>query len=353
MSGWERPTPPPPDGPAPLSYWSHQEADPLGPGRLVRRGWRLYRSAPRRFVLVAAITGSLQSLLALPALASTVALAQGLFDVMADYFGRVMANPEAYRYADQAAIQADLEARIRAVLVPTNDLAALTAAGAGLGGAVGLIGTAALTATALSVAAGRPIPVAFAFRLVAARAGLVKPIVALGIGWATVSWVSVALQTSPDVQAWAGATGSPRSVLIGSLAGGLALVVFVGIVVLAVRWALLVPAVLVEALGVGPGLARAAQLTRGIRIRLGLAMAGILLLEGLVVGIAAAVSGFAVGLSARSFGVGVVVYLAVGLVGNVLWAPWLPAMLGVAYRERAHATEPPEGPDPRSGQAPG
>jgi hypothetical protein len=296
-------------------------------------------------MLIAAITGSLQALLALPSLASAVATAQGIFDVMADYLGSVSANPEAYRFADQQALQAELEARFRAVLVPASDFAALSAVGTGLGGAIGLIGTAALTAMALSVASGRPVPVAFAFRLVAARAGLVKPIVALGLGWMAVTWLSAGLQTSPGVQAWAGEAGSPRSVLIGSLLGALALVVVVGILVLAVRWALFVPAVLVEALGVGPGLARAANLTRGIRIRLGLAMVGILLLQGLVIALLAAVAGFAVGLSAGSVAVGFAAYLTVGLVGNALWAPWLPAMIAVAYRERTSPADPPDLPE--------
>jgi len=345
VSGWERPSPPAPPGAVPGSSWSQPEADPFGPGQLIRRGWRLYRSAARRFLLISAITGSLQTLLALPTLASAALLAQGMFDVMADYLGQVVANPEAYRYADQQALQAELESRLQAVLVPGSDLAALTALGAGLGGAIGLIGTAALTATALSVAAGRPIPAAFAFRLVAARAGLVKPIVALGIGWMAVSWLSVAVQTSPEVEAWVGAAGSPRSILIGSLLSALAVVMVVGIVVFAVRWALYVPAVLVEALGVGPGLARATAVTRGIRIRLGLAMAGILLVELLVISIAATVSGFAVGLSVQSFAVGFAVYLAVELVGNVVLAPWLPAMLAVAYRQRTRPAEPSDVPD--------
>jgi len=341
VSGWDTPAPPAPPAPdqgGQRSYWS-QQADPVGPGRLIRRGWRLYRSAPSRFVLIAAITGSLQTLLAIPSLVSAARFAQGMFDAMTDYFGRVLADPEAYRYADQQALQAELEARLRDVQLPGTDLAALTAVGAGLGAAIGLIGVAALSAMALSVAASRPIPMTFAFRLVAARAGLVKPIVALGLGWMAVSWLTLALQSSPDVAAWAGAAGSPRSVLIGSLLSVLAVVVVVGFVVLAIRWALFVPAVLVEALGVGPGLSRAAQLTRGIRIRLALAMAGLLILQALVVTVLATVVGFAVGFSAGSFALGLAAYLAVGLVINLLWAPWLPATLAVAYRDR---TLPPE-----------
>jgi len=344
VSGWQHPTPP--DEPAPRSYWSQPGTDPFGPGQLIRKGWRLYRSAPRRLVIVAAISGLLQNLVALPSLVWAAAMTRAMFDVMADYFERVLANPEAYRYADQPALQAELENRLRSALVPLPDYSAWTVIGAGLGGAIGLIGTAALTAIALSIAARRPIPVAFAFRLVAARAGLVKPIVALGLGWSAVSWLSTAIQASPDVHAWAGVAGSPRSVLVGSLLSVVAVVVAVGIVVLAVRWALFVPAVLVEALGVGPGLARAAQLTRGIRVRLGLAMAGILLLEAMLVAIAATVAGFAVGFALGSFDLGFATYVLVSVVTNALWAPWLPALFAVAYREKTHVPEPSDDPLP-------
>lgn len=295
---------------------------------------------PHRLLVIAAVTGSLQTLLALPTLASSLAVAQGMFDVLGDYLGRAMTNPETFRAADQQALQAEIEAQLRAVFASGSDLPALTAVSAGLGGAIGLIGVSALTAMALSMAAGRPIPVPFSFRLVAARAGLVKPIVALGISWMAFAWLSVVLQTSPDVQTWTGVPGSPRSVLIGSLLSVLAVVVAVGIVVLAVRWALYVPAVLVEALGIGAGLARAAQLTRGIRIRLGLAMAGILLLQAVVIAIVSIVAGFAAGIAAGSAAIGFGIYVAVGVVINVLWAPWLPAMFAVAYRERTRAAQP-------------
>ena len=332
MSGWEQPTPPDPSRTA--SHWSDHAVDPLGPGQLLRKGWRLYRSAPRRLVPIALIVGAIQALLAIPALAPAAAMVSAMFDVLGDYFDRVLANPQAYRYADQRALQAELEAQLRAVLIPANELAVLSAIGSGISVAIGLVGTAALAAMALSIASGRPIPVPFAFRLVAARAGLVKPIVAIGVGAIAVSLLSLGLQASPDIQSWAGATGSPRATLIAGLLSVLAMVFVAGIVVLAVRWALFVPAVLVEAVGTGPGLSRAALLTKGIRIRLGLAMVGALLLEGLVTAIVALVVGFAIGLAAGSVAVGFAAYLVADLVISALWAPWLPAMLAVAYRER-------------------
>jgi hypothetical protein len=339
VSGWEQP---PEGGPRPATYWAQSQApDPLSPGQLIRAGWRLYRSAPRRFLVIAAIPAVLQALVAVPSLAAALNLTEAMFRVLGEYIERVAANPEAYRNADPSVLQAELEAQLRLVLVPGPDVLAWSAIGGGLAMVVGLVGTAAMTATALASAAGRPIPATFAFRLVAARAGLVKPIAVLGISWVIVAWLPMVLQSSSDLQTWAGAPGSPRSVLIGSLLGVLGLIVVVGIVFLAVRWALYIPAVLVEAIGVGPGLARAARLTHGIRIRLGVAMIGLVLLIAIGVGIAAVVIGFALGLATLSVPVGFAGYLAAGLVGNLLAAPLVPAMLALAYRERTRAGDQP------------
>lgn len=340
MSGWEQPTPPTPGGSPPRSYWTRpSELDALSLGQLIRRAWRLYRSTPRRFLLVAAIPELVRDLLAIPSVVIAGLTVQGVFGVMTDIFRRIAADPEAYRYTDSQAFQAELQARLQAVMLPPVDLAVVSAIGAGAGVAVALIGSSALTAAALAAASGRPISVAGAFRQVAARGGLLKPIIWLGVGWVVVSLLAVVLQTSAGFQAWAGVPGSPRSVLLASLLAGLALIVTIGMVVLAVRWALFIPAMLVEALAVGPGLARAATLTRGIRIRLALAMAGIVILQALSVGIVATVVGFAVGLAAGSVVAGFGAYLIAALIGNLLWAPLVPAMLTLAYRERTHVAE--------------
>ncbi len=63
-------------------------------------------------------------------------------------------------------------------------------------------------------------------------------------------------------------------------------------------------------------------------------MAGIVILQGIIVGIAAAPIGLAVGLAARSVAAGFWAFLLSSLVGNLLWAPLLPSMLALAYRER-------------------
>jgi hypothetical protein len=336
VTGWERPTPPTPDGSAPPSHWSRpSSSDPLSPGQLIRRAWRRYRATPRPLLRVALVPEVIRDLLALPGLVISGLAIQALFAVMADFLARAIADPQAYASGDSLALEAELQAQLQAAILPQPDLVALAALGGGLSVAIGLVGSAALTAAALATAAGRPISIAGAFRLVAARGGLVKPLVAIGIGWVAVSWLTIALETSAELQAWAGAPGSPRIILIGSLLAILGLVVTVGFVVLAVRWALYIPAVLVESLGIRPGLARAARLSSGIRIRLGLALAGILILAALSVGIVATVVGFAIGIATGSVWAGYVAYVITSLAGNLLWAPMVPAMVAEAYRERA------------------
>jgi hypothetical protein len=189
-------------------------------------------------------------------------------------------------------------------------------------------------------ASDRPISIGAVFRRVAACAALVKPIVAIGIGWSVVSWLPLFLQASTGFQTWAGSPGSPRSVLLGSLVAILGLVVGVAVIVLAVRWALYIPAVLSEELGVGEGLARAARLTSGIRVRLGLAIAGIVILQALSIGLVAASIGIVAGIAARSLATGFWTYTIATLIGQLLWAPFVPAMLVLAYRERATSPEP-------------
>lgn len=339
MSGWEQP-PHGPDGSPRRAAWTRPtEVDPLGPGQLIRRAWRLYRATPRRLLLVAAGPELVRDVLGIPGIAIAVGLVEGMVRVLEDYLAAAAADPAAFR-ANPAALQAEFETRIRAILVPPPDLASLSAVMGAGGVVVGLIGTSVLTAAALAAAAGRPISLGGVFGLVARRGGLIWPSIAIGLGWLVVSWLPILLQGSPEFQAWAGQPGSPRSVRIAGLLGVLAVVVLVFVVVLAVRWALYIPAVIAESLGIGSGLDRAARLSHGIRVRLGLATVGILLMHALSVGIAAVVVGISVGISAGSFGVGIAAYLAVSLLGNLLWAPVLPGMLAVAYQTRASGSGP-------------
>ena len=334
MNGWQQPTPRR-DGASADSPWAEaSEADPLGTRKLIRRGFRVYRSSAWHYLRVAAIPEVIRDLLALPGLLVTGLVLERVVGVIADFWGRVAANPEAYQGADSVALQADLQTRLQAVIGPPTGMTAASALAGGLAVSAGLIGCAAVTAAALAAATGRPISVVGAFRVVAARAGLVRSIVALGIAWAAVSLVAVLSAGSDELRAWAGAPGSPRLVLIDGLLGVLVLVVAIGVIVLAVRLAMCLPAILAESLGLGSGITRGMELGRGIQVRLGQALAGILVLHAISVGVVSIAVGFAMGLSAVSASVGVAAYLVATLIGNLLWAPVIPAVLAYAYRER-------------------
>lgn len=334
MSGWQQPTPGR-DGASADSPWAEaSEADPLGTRQLIRRGFRVYRSSAWHYLRVAAIPEAIRSLLALPGLLVTGLLLERVVSVIADFWGRVAANPEAYQGADSGALQSDLQTRLQAVIGPPTEMTAVSAIAGGLAVAAGLIGCAAVTAAALAAATGRPMSVAGAFRVVAARAGLVRAIVAIGIAWAAVSLLPVLLAGSDELRAWAGSPGSPRLVLIDSLLGILVMVVTIGVIVLAVRLAMCLPAILAETLGLAAGITRGMDLGRGIHVRLGQALAAILVLHAISVGVVSIAVGFAVGLSAVSASLGVAAYLVATLIGNLLWAPVIPAVLAYAYRER-------------------
>lgn len=337
MSRWQEP-PSDPGEPARRTFWARSnEADPLGPGQLIRRAWRLYRSVPRPFLAVAAGPELLRAVLAIPSLIVTAGIVEGFMAAFGDYLADAAADPEGYQ-ADPTLLQDEFQAQIQAILVPQPDLAAISAVTGAAGVVVGLIGASVLTAAALAAAAGRPISLGGVVRVVAARGSLVRPIIALAIGWLVVSGVPLLLQTSSEFRAWSGEPGSPRSMLLGSLLSVLGFVVLVLIVILAVRWALYIPVVIAESLGIGSGLDRAAQLSRGIRIRLALAMFGIQLLHSVSVGIVALVVGVTIGISAGSVAIGFIAYLGAALLGGLLWAPVMPAMLAVAYQTRAGET---------------
>ncbi len=334
MSGWQQPPPRPAGASADSSWAEASEADPLGTRQLIRRGFRVYRSSPWHYLKVAAIPEAIRNLLALPGLLVSGHALERVVGVIADFWGRVAANPEAYQGAASVALQTDLQARLQAVVGPPTEMTAVSAIAGGLAVAAGLIGCAAVTAAALAAATGRPMSVAGAFRVVAARAGLVRSIVAIGIAWAAASLAAVLSAGSDELQAWAGAPGSPRLVLIDSLLGILVMVVAVGVIVLAVRLAMGLPAILAELLGFGAGITRGMDLGRGIQVRLGQAIAGILVLHAISVAVGSIAVGFAVGLSVMSASVGVAAYLVASLIGNLLWAPVIPAVLAYAYRER-------------------
>ena len=338
MSGWGQPGGP--NGAGPQTYWERPpEQDPLRPGALIRRGWRLFRSQTRRFLAVAAGPLILVNLIALPTTVTAGRAIEAMVDVFADWITWAVANPDAYRAADEAELQAELQARLQtelqAALVPATDASLALAALGALALAISIVGTAALTAAALAAARGAHVSIPDAFGAALTRGSIVRPTLALGVASFVASVVPTLLGGSPEFQQWAGEPGSPRSLLLGSLFSVAAIVLVVGIVVLAARWALYLPAVLTEPLGVGAGLARAASLSRGLRIRFFLVMVGAWLLQVLVAGLLGTLVGIVVGVAAESIWAGYVVYVIASVLGGLLLAPLLPTAFAVAYLDRA------------------
>jgi hypothetical protein len=317
MSGWVTPATPP----GPVAWEAPEETPGLGVRQLVGGAWGLYRSAGRRLLLVATVPALIQALLALPSIALGVVLIRKMVEVFGE-FSRFRTDPLAF--------QAEFQAAMR----PPTDLTVLAAVAGGISIAVLVIGWAGLTSAALAVSEGRTVSIASAYAPVfARRAGIVIPAVVVGATWAVISAAQAFIQPTGSV------VMSASQLAFYSVISLLILVVSVGAFVLVVTWSLGLPAILAEGLDLRRGLARGAELTRGIRFRLGLAFIVVWILQGLTVGILAGLAGLIGGLLARSVEAGAVVYFAALLIGGVLWLPFLPAMLALAYRDRTTPDE--------------
>jgi hypothetical protein len=306
----------------PVAWVAPEETPGLGVRQLIDGAWRLYRAAGRRLLMVAAVPALVQALLALPGLAIGLGAMEAMLRLFGDFsrFGR---NP--------AAFQAEIQAAMR----PATDLLVIAGVAGGLSMAISIIGWGAITAAALAASEGRPVTIGSAFRVVLAhRSAIVIPALLVGLAWGLVTVVQAAVTPTGPV------LPTPAQTALYSLFGLLVGVVTLVVFILAIVLSLALPAILAEDLGLRRGLARGAALTRGIRMRLGLAFIAVAILQGLSVGIIGGIAAIAGGLIAASLQVGIVIYLVITLIGALLWLPFLPSMLVVAYRDRlAHAAD--------------
>jgi len=330
VSGW---VPPPPStgatGPsgAPVTWAAPEETPGLGTSDLLRGAWHLYGSAAGRLLTVAVIPEAVRAILTLPSLLTAMLGFRAMALVMSD-MSRFETNPEAF------------QAEIRAATRMSPELAVVVGLCGGLTFFVIAIGWSALTAAALEVAAGRSFRVEAMFQAVAARrTGILVPAVVVGIVWALLGLASGLLQPTST-----GVMSASQAALL-SLFAVLVLALTIAGFALAVYWSLGLPAILAERLGLRDGLARGARLTKGIRMRLGLAILAASLLAAITVGVVAGLIAVVGGLAAGSLDVGIGGYLLVSLVGAFLWAPFIPSLLAVAYQDRiaqeATLTPPP------------
>jgi hypothetical protein len=301
---------------APVAWAAPDETPGLGTSELLRGAWHLYGSASGGLLTVAVIPESLRAILTLPSLLLAVHGFRAMALVFSD-MSRFRTNPEAFQAEIQAATRTSPELAIVAGLC------------GGLTFFVIAISWSALTAAALEMTAGRMFTAEAMFRAVAARrSGILVPAVVVGLVWAGLGLASGLFQPTST-----GVPSASQTALL-SLFGVLLFALTIAGFALAVYWSLGLPAILAEQLGLRDGLARGAHLTKGIRIRLGLAIFAASFLAAITVAVVAALIALVGGLAASSLDVAITGYLVVSLVGAFLWAPFIPCLLAVAYRDR-------------------
>jgi hypothetical protein len=317
VSGWTQPQ----GGTAgPIVGWETPvEPEGLGVRESLSAGWRLMRAHIGSLAAIAVIPEVLRNLLLLP----MWLLYWDLFAAQIRFF----ADLDWSRYVtDPEGVQRELEAIFRVPL----EQALASAIGGGLSITVWLIGIGAVTAGTLAAAERRRPSVQDAWRTVTAHPGsLLAPAVMLGLAWGV---LSLPLTLSQGMMS----TGSmnPVGALLGTLAGLVTLAVGVGVLVLIVRWAVVYQVILGEDLGLAAALRRSAQLTAGVRTKIGLALIALGFVAGLVVSMLAFAVGFVAWLVTSSSELTIVSFVGALIVGGLVYVPWATAIVTHIYRQR-------------------
>ena len=128
--------------------------------------------------------------------------------------------------------------------------------------------------------------------------------------------------------------GVGMDAMTGALSSVVIFALYLGVLYLAVRWALYFQVAIAEDTGIRASLSRTAELTAGIRVRIAVAIIVLALLIGLVVSLVgilpAVVVGYAAGSVAAAFVTGAVVWCLTGLV----YLPFFAAALTYVYVRR-------------------
>jgi hypothetical protein len=326
MSGWVPPRPrpsPTPEVPGPVVGWAAPSDDEgLGVGATIREGWTLTRADLAGLAAVTALPVIAWNALLVPLWLGTAHMFERWITFFSELdWSRYRADPEAF------------QREVQAVFQPSTEFAVWTAVLGGLGVVVLIVGAAAVTSATLAAAGGHRVSVAASYRAVADHAAaLVLPAVILGI-----AVVVIGLPLSLSQAGIAASGGGPAASAANALLGLLALVVWVAVIVLAIRWSLAFQAILAEDLGFSGGLARSAALTSGVRTRVGLTLVAAGIAVGFVVTIPSFLLALLVGIATASIMAGVVAYTAALIVSSLVTIPLLVAILTVIYRRRAAA----------------
>lgn len=331
MSGWV--TPPGSsvgsDTPGPVVGWAApEEPEGLGVRDVAREGWALIRPHLWIFAAITAVPTILLDLLIAPLWIST----GRMFEQMATFWTTV----DWTRYAgDPDALERDMEAAMR----PATDLAVLGIVGGGLAFVITIIGLAAVTAATLESGRGRRPSFAAAYRAVGAHLGaIVLPALLLGLGYIVLFTPLTLTQDRIMFE------GSAASQGLSALLGLVALVLEVLVFYLAIRWALYFQVVLEEGLGLRAALARSAELSSGVRIRIGLIIIVWSIIVGVTAGLVAVVIALVVGVATGSVAAGLIAYTVAYSLAALVILPFFLGILTYVYRRRVDDLGP--GPEP-------
>ena len=327
------PDPPPPIG---ASGWARytppDDAHSISVGGLLGEAWRTYRRAFGPLLLIGLVVGLLVILLSLPSDVYSLRMLDSMFRLVftTDYNNTGIYDPVLLRSQLQAI-----------VTMPTGTVITFALAG-GASVAVSILGGCVLTAAAMRARAGRPVSAPQALTTVLSHgSALVLPAVLIALGSIAVTIpLTLNAQNIQQAEFAASAQGGSSGQEWLTFAS---IVVTIAIFYLSVRWAVIVPAVLAEDIGLRAGLRRSSDLTRGVRLRLAAAFLVVGVLQVLTVVLPSVVLGLVVGFTSNSAWAGVVAFAVAAVIGSALYAPIGAAIAAVAYQqltERATVAAP-------------
>jgi Membrane domain of glycerophosphoryl diester phosphodiesterase len=338
VTGWVTPPTPAP-GPGPLVGWVVPD-EPIGlsAGEIIRSGWRLTTANLGPFILVAAVPTILIDLASLPIWLVSGRMLERVLSFYADLdVNRYLSDPQGIQRELQAATQ------------PTTQEALVSGVGTAVLLLIWMVGLAMITAATLDATAGHRPTVGRSISAALARpATVLLPGIILALGYAL---VILPLSLGSNQIAF-GEYGTGRASVAALLSVGI-LVLEVAVFYLAIRWAPYFQVAVAEDVGLRRALSRSAEVTRGVRIRVALALIAVGILVAIVVGFFGIIAAFVVGIATRSFLAGVVALSIAFSAAGLVYLPLFAAMLTHVYRVRSGALAPSDAPgEPRDPDEP-
>ena len=324
---------------APIVGWDRpDEAPGYGIGDIARGGWTLTVAELGRLAAIAAVPMAILLVCYLPFFVSFATTFDNMLAFWSDLdFTRYYGDPEGLQRDMMAAMQ------------PATDQSVMVAVGTAVAVLVSIIGFAALSAATLDVDARRRPSIGNAYRIALGRPAVILPALVLGGGYAL---ILVPLSFAQPGLMYGGTIGLDP--LAGALSSLGIFALYLVVLYLAVRWALYFQVAIAEGTGVRRSLSRAAELTAGIRVRLGLAFFVLALLLGLLVSFIAFLPAVVVGYTAGSIGAAFITASITWAVTGLVYLPFFAAALTYVYvrrvRERPGSADPGAA-DPAAGDA--